>query len=211
MSAGLIVLDVDSTLITSEVIELIAERAGTRAEVAAVTESAMRGEIDFEESLRQRVATLAGVPESVLADVRVEVEFSPGAEELISTLQDLGWDAALVSGGFGEIVESLAQHLGIALWRANGLEVRDGALTGETYGPIIDRAAKARALREFAAKVDAPRTVAIGDGANDLDMMAAADLSIAWRAKPVTREAADHAIDGTLAEALALISVGNVS
>lgn len=211
MSAGLIVLDVDSTLITSEVIELIAERAGTRAEVAAVTESAMRGEIDFEESLRQRVATLAGVPESVLADVRAEVEFSPGAEELIGTLQDLGWDAALVSGGFGEIVESLAARLGIALWRANGLEVRDGALTGETYGPIIDRAAKARALREFAAKVDAPRTVAIGDGANDLDMMAAADLSIAWRAKPVTREAADYAIDGSLAEALALISVGNVS
>ncbi|MDE0573222.1 phosphoserine phosphatase SerB [Demequina sp. B12] len=208
MTRRLIVLDVDSTLITSEVIEMIAARAGTEAEVAAVTEAAMRGEIDFGESLTQRVATLAGVPESVFEDVLAEVEFTPGAETLISTLQQRGWTAALVSGGFEEIVAPLAARLGITHFRANGLEVRDGVLTGRTRGPIIDRAAKAVALREYAAELGiAPAdAVAVGDGANDLDMMGAAGLGIAFNAKPVVQEQADVALnEPRLDAALAII------
>lgn len=197
MSDGLIVLDVDSTLITAEVIELIAKRAGTEPEVAAVTEAAMRGEIDFAESLRQRVATLKGVPDTVFAEVIDEVEFTPGARELISTLQSRGWTAALVSGGFEEIVAHLAQQVGITLFRANRLEVSNGVLTGRTVGPVIDRAAKAEALREYAAQVgvDPADAVAVGDGANDLDMMAAAGLGIAFNAKPVVQEQADAAVN----------------
>ncbi|WP_062078609.1 phosphoserine phosphatase SerB [Demequina globuliformis] len=197
MSGRLIVLDVDSTLITSEVIERIAARAGTEPEVAAVTEAAMRGEIDFAESLRQRVATLAGVPDTVFRDVIDEVEFTPGAEELISTLQERGWTAALVSGGFEEIVADLASTVNIDLFRANRLEVIDGALTGRTIGPVIDRAAKAAALREYCAQLglDPADAVAVGDGANDLDMMAAAGLGIAFNAKPVVQEQADAAVN----------------
>jgi phosphoserine phosphatase len=204
----LIVLDVDSTLITAEVIELIAERAGTRAEVAAVTESAMRGEIDFAQSLQQRVATLEGVPESVFADVLAEVRFTPGAEELVATLKAEGWHAALVSGGFEEIVAPLAERIGISLFRANGLEVADGRLTGRTRGPIIDRAAKAVALREFANHlgVSIDDTVAVGDGANDLDMMAAAGLGIAFNAKPVVQHQADISVNSpSLAAVLEVI------
>ncbi|WP_061962004.1 phosphoserine phosphatase SerB [Demequina flava] len=197
MSAGLIILDVDSTLITSEVIEMIAARAGTEPEVAAVTEAAMRGEIDFGESLRQRVATLEGVPDTVFAEVLDEVQFTPGAHELISTLQARGWTAALVSGGFEEVVGPLAEKIGISLYRANRLEVADGKLTGRTLGPVIDRAAKATALREYAAQVgvDPAHAVAVGDGANDLDMMAAAGLGIAFNAKPVVQSQADAAVN----------------
>lgn len=193
----LVVMDVDSTLITQEVIELIAERAGTRAEVAAVTEAAMRGEIDFSESLRQRVATLEGVPDSVFADVLAEVELTPGAAELVAGLQARGCEVALVSGGFVEIVAHLAQRLSITRFRANALEVHDGHLTGRTLGPVIDRAAKAQALRDFASELgcDLSETVAIGDGANDLDMMHAAGLGIAWHAKPVVQEQADVALN----------------
>ncbi len=201
-------MDVDSTLITAEVIELIAERAGTRDEVAAVTESAMRGEIDFAESLRQRVATLEGVPDSVFAEVSAEVEFTPGAPELVAGLQAAGWEVALVSGGFVEVVGELARRLGITRFRANSLEVSDGRLTGRTQGPVIDRAAKAVALREFAAEWGCPldQTVAIGDGANDLDMMGVAGLGIAWHAKPIVQEQADVALNGPrLDEALDLI------
>jgi phosphoserine phosphatase len=198
MTPRLIVLDVDSTLITAEVIELIAERAGTRAEVAAVTESAMRGDIDFAESLRQRVATLTGVSQGVFLDVLNEIEFTPGAEELISTLQARGWTAALVSGGFAEVVEPLASRVNISLFRANRLEVADGTLTGRTLGPVIDSAAKAQALREYAAQTGAALedTVAVGDGANDLGMMAVAGLSIAYNAKPVVQQQADVALNG---------------
>ncbi|WP_084104003.1 phosphoserine phosphatase SerB [Demequina sp. NBRC 110056] len=208
MSGRLIVLDVDSTLITSEVIERIAARAGTEAEVAAVTESAMRGEIDFAESLRQRVATLEGVPDSVFAEVIDEVELTPGAEELIGTLQGEGWTAALVSGGFAEIVESLAGRVGITRFRANRLEVADGRLTGRTVGPVIDRAAKAEALREFCAElgISPADAVAVGDGANDLDMMAAAGLGIAFNAKPLVQEQADIAVNSrSLADVLDVI------
>ncbi|MEX0913517.1 MAG: phosphoserine phosphatase SerB [Demequina sp.] len=197
MSRWLIVLDVDSTLITSEVIELIAERAGTRAHVAEITERAMRGELDFAQSLRERVGTLAGVPESVLAEVIDEVEFTPGAERLITTLHQRGWITALVSGGFVEVVAPLAAQLGITRFRANGLEVADGLLTGRLSGPVIDSEAKAQALREYAQAegIDLAHTVAVGDGANDLGMMAAAGLGIAFNAKPVVQSQADVAVN----------------
>ncbi|WP_084078498.1 phosphoserine phosphatase SerB [Demequina sp. NBRC 110057] len=208
MSGRLIVLDVDSTLITSEVIELIAARAGTQEEVARVTEAAMRGEIDFGESLRQRVATLEGVEDSVFAEVLDEVRFTPGAEELVSTLQGEGWTAALVSGGFEEIVAPLAARIGITHFRANRLEVADGRLTGRTVGPVIDRAAKAEALRAYADElgISPADCVAVGDGANDLDMMAAAGLGVAFNAKPVVQTQADVAVNSpSLADVLDVI------
>ena len=194
----LVVLDVDSTLITAEVVELLADRAGSRAAVTAVTERAMRGEIDFATSLHDRVATLVGLPASVCDDVLAEVELSPGAAELLEALAAVGWPVCLVSGGFAEIVEPLAARLGIVHTRANRLEVRDGRLTGRVAGPVVDRAAKAVALREFAALEGVPldRTVAVGDGANDLDMLAAAGIGIAYNAKPRVRAAADVALDG---------------
>ena len=204
MTGRLIVLDVDSTLITAEVIELIARRAGTEAEVAAVTDAAMRGEIDFAESLRQRVATLEGVPDTVFAEVLDEVRFTPGAENLVGTLQSEGWTAALVSGGFAEVVEPLAARLGIERFRANRLETADARLTGRTVGPVIDRAAKAHALREFCAElgISPADAVAVGDGANDLDMMAAAGLGIAFNAKPIVQGQADIAVNAPRLDAV---------
>lgn len=200
-------MDVDSTLIEQEVIELLADHAGTREQVAAVTEAAMRGELDFAGSLRERVATLAGVPVSALDDVRARATFTPGARELVAEAHRRGWTVALVSGGFAEIVGELAAELGITTFRANRLEVTGGRLTGRTVGPVVDRAAKAAALREFAAAegVDLADTVAIGDGANDLDMIAAAGVGIAFRAKPVVKEQAPHSVDGRLDEVLALV------
>lgn len=197
-------MDVDSTLITAEVIELIAERAGTRAEVARITEAAMRGELDFAASLKERVATLAGVPDSVFADVLAQVRFTPGAPELVAAAQAAGWEVALVSGGFAEIVGPLAERLGVTHFRANRLETSDGVLTGRTEGPVIDREAKELALREFAVELNVALedAVAIGDGANDLAMMATAGLGIAFNAKPVVQEAADVSISGRLDAAL---------
>jgi phosphoserine phosphatase len=164
--ARLVVMDVDSTLITAEVIELLAAHAGAREQVAAITERAMRGELDFAESLRERVATLAGLPTTVFAEVLAEVVLSPGAEELIAELGRRGWPVALVSGGFVEVVGPLASRLGITRYRANTLEVVDGRLTGRVEGEIVDRAVKARTLRELAAELGVPmeRTLAIGDG-----------------------------------------------
>ncbi|WP_062292011.1 phosphoserine phosphatase SerB [Demequina phytophila] len=206
----LCVLDVDSTLITAEVIELIAARAGTRELVAEITERAMRGELDFAESLRERVATLVGVPDTVFAEVLAEVEFTPGAPELVAGLQDAGFEVALVSGGFAEVVAPLAARLGITRFRANRLEVDDARLTGRTVGPVIDRAAKAETLRAFAAEVgcDLGDAVAIGDGANDLDMMAAAGLGIAWHAKPIVQEQADVALNAPRLDAALAIILG---
>ncbi|WP_460967773.1 phosphoserine phosphatase SerB [Pedococcus soli] len=193
----LVVMDVDSTLIQDEVIELLASHAGREAEVAAVTAAAMRGELDFGESLRERVAVLAGLPVSVLDDVRAAVQFTPGARTLVRTLKRLGFTVAVVSGGFIEIVEELAKELGIDHAHANRLEVRDGVLTGKVVGEIVDRAAKAAALRRFAEAEGLPlsRTVAIGDGANDLDMLEAAGLGVAFNAKPVVRDQADTAVN----------------
>lgn len=193
----LVVMDVDSTLIQDEVIELLAAHAGQQAQVAALTAAAMRGELDFSASLHQRVATLAGLPESIFDEVRAAIRLTPGARTLVATLRDLGFAVGLVSGGFIEVVEPLAAELGIKLVRANSLEVVDGVLTGRVQGPVVDRAAKARALADFAAQVGLPmsRTVAIGDGANDLDMLAAAGLGVAFNAKPAVRASADTSIN----------------
>jgi phosphoserine phosphatase len=193
----LVVMDVDSTLIQDEVIELLASHAGREAEVAAVTAAAMRGELDFAESLRKRVAVLEGLPVSVLDEVRAAVRFTPGARTLVRTMKRLGFTVAIVSGGFIEIVQELARELDIDHAHANRLEVRDGILTGRLVGDIVDRAGKAKALRRFAQEAGLPmsRTVAIGDGANDLDMLEAAGLGVAFNAKPVVREQADTAVN----------------
>jgi phosphoserine phosphatase len=193
----LVVLDVDSTLIQDEVIELLAAHAGRAGEVAAVTERAMRGELDFAASLHERVACLAGLPATVLDDVRAAVRLTPGARTLCRTLRRLGFTLALVSGGFAEVVEPLAAGLDIQHVRANRLEIHDGRLTGRVLGAVVDRAGKAAALRDFAAAEGLPlaRTVAIGDGANDLDMLAEAGLGIAFNAKPLVREQADAAVN----------------
>ncbi|GAA3222141.1 phosphoserine phosphatase SerB [Oerskovia jenensis] len=200
----LVVMDVDSTLITQEVVELLADHAGTRELVTDVTERAMRGEIDFAESLRERVATLAGVPVSAFDDVLEKVTLTPGAPELVAELQRRGWTVALVSGGFEEIVAPLAARLGITHFRANRLEVADGRLTGRTSGPVIDRATKEVTLRDLAAAegIDMADTVAIGDGANDLDMIGAAGVGIAFAAKPVVVDQAPFSVPGPRLDAV---------
>ncbi len=192
----LIVFDVDSTLIQGEVIEMLAERVGAGEAVAAITEAAMRGEIDFAESLQQRVATLTGLPAAVLDEVAAEVELTPGARTTIRTLRRLGFHCGVVSGGFRRVIEPLAHDLMLDFVAANDLEVIDGKLTGRLVGEIIDRAGKAKALRDFAQAAGVPmeQTVAVGDGANDIDMLNAAGLGVAFNAKPALREVADASL-----------------
>jgi len=192
----LIVMDVDSTLIRDEVIDLLAARAGCGGEVAEVTVAAMRGELDFAAALRGRVALLAGLPAGVLDEVRGELRLTAGAETLIRTLRGLGYRSGIVSGGFTEVIAPLAAGLGIDYVAANSLEIASGKLTGRLSGPVIDRAAKADALRRFAAEAGVPlsQTVAVGDGANDLDMIAAAGLGVAFNARPLVRDAADTSL-----------------
>jgi phosphoserine phosphatase len=193
----LIVMDVDSTLIQGEVIELLAAHSGHEAEVAAVTGRAMRGELDFEESLRARVSLLAGIPSSALDEVYDELVLAPGARTLVRTLRRLGYRFALVSGGFSQITDRLAADLGIHYARSNQLEIVDGALTGRIVGDVVDRAGKAAALRYFADQVGVPleSVVAIGDGANDLDMLGIAGLGIAYNAKQLVQDAADTTVN----------------
>ncbi|MCW2936100.1 MAG: phosphoserine phosphatase SerB [Actinomycetia bacterium] len=193
----LLVMDVDSTLIQDEVIDLLAARAGCAGEVAKVTASAMRGDLDFSASLRERVALLAGLAEPVLAEVRAELRLTPGARTLIRTLKRLGYKCAIVSGGFTAVIEPLAQELGIDYVAANTLEIADGKLTGRVIDPIIDKDGKTEALRRFAAMAGVPlsQTVAVGDGANDLGMIGAAGLGVAFNAKPIVRDQADTALN----------------
>ena len=193
----LIVMDVDSTLIQGEVIEMLAAHAGHEPEVAAITERAMRGELDFEQSLRERVRLLAGLDAAALDAVYDQIVVTPGARTMVRTLRRLGYRFAIVSGGFSQITDRLAADLGIHFSRANELEIVDGRITGEIVGDVVDRAGKARALREFAEKVGVPvaATIAIGDGANDLDMLNAAGLGVAYNARPVVQQAADTTVN----------------
>lgn len=197
MPRFLVVLDVDSTLIEQEVIELLAEAAGSADEVRDITFRAMNGELDFETSLRERVATLAGLPTSVFADVNARVTVTRGVTELVAGVQAAGGAVAVVSGGFHEVVDPIAERLGLDHWRANRLEVAHGALTGGLVPPIVDAAAKADALREWADGLGVPlsQTVAIGDGANDLPMMAVCGLAIGFDAKAPVRDEAHLLLD----------------
>lgn len=206
----LVVLDVDSTLIEQEVIEVLAEFAGKSEEVAAVTARAMSGELDFSGSLRARVATLAGLDQEVISLALQRITLTKGARKLIAAVQAASGKVAAVSGGFNQILEPLAKDLGLDFYRANQLEIISGKLTGDVIPPIIDKPAKAAALNEWANLLDIPtsKTIAIGDGANDLDMMQAAGLSIGFSAKPRVRAAADVLIDsGDLSDVLALIGL----
>lgn len=204
----LVVLDADSTLIRNEVIELLADEAGRRAEVQAATEAAMRGEVDFATSLRSRVAALQGVPVSAFERVRARIEPTPGVRELTTAVHDRGGVVGVVSGGFHEILDGVAPELGVDRWRANRLDVVDGVLSGLVQGDIVDGAAKAASLQEWAAELGVgPRaTIAIGDGANDLPMMAVAGLGIAFNAKPTVRQTAALVIGPRdLSEVIALL------
>lgn len=200
----LVVFDVDSTLVQGEVIEMLAERAGCPAEVRAITEAAMRGELDFERSLRRRVELLAGLEESVLNEVAGHLRLTPGARTTVRTLKRLGFRCGVVSGGFTRTVSGLVDQLGLDFFAANELEIRDGRLTGRLIGEIVDRPGKAEALRRFAAQFGIPlaQCVAVGDGANDIDMLSVAGLGVAFNAKPALREVADTALSHPFLDAV---------
>lgn len=210
MPRFLVVLDVDSTLIENEVIELLADAAGSLPEVEDITFRAMNGELDFEASLRARVATLEGLPESVFAEVGALVTVTTGVPEMIAGVKDAGGRVAVVSGGFHEVLDPVAERLGLDYWRANRLEVAGGRLTGGLTGPVIDAEAKASTLREWAADFGVPldRTVAVGDGANDLPMMAIAGLAVGFDAKAPVRDLAGVLIDSRdLSQVLPLLGL----
>ena len=197
MTGFLVVFDVDSTLINEEAIELLAEHSGNREKVAEITERSMRGEIDFSTSLIERVATLKGLPESVLEQTAQSLTPTKGASELIQEIHARGGLAAAVSGGFIQLLNGLKRELNLDYARANTLGVNDGMLTGEVVGELVNREAKARYLKLWAEDNGIPldRTFAIGDGANDLGMMAIAGVSVAFCAKPIVRENANVVID----------------
>ena len=192
----LVVMDVDSTLVQGEAIDLLAQRAGVGAEIAELTELAMRGSLDFEVALRKRVALLAGLDAGAIDAVYDDLPLAPGARTLVRTLNRLGYRFALVSGGFSVFTQRIAAELGISDTASNQLEIADGKLTGNLVGPVMDAHGKAEALRGFAAQqgLGIERTVAIGDGANDVEMLAAAGLGIAFNAKPTVRLRADTAV-----------------
>ena len=203
----LIVLDVDSTLVQGEVIEALADQAGCGDRVAEITAAAMAGELDFEQSLRRRVALLEGLPAAAVDHVRDHLVLTPGARTVVRTLKRLGFVLAIVSGGFTQVTDHLKATLGLDYAYANTLEVVDGRLTGRLVGPVVDRAAKARLLEEAAADAGVPisQTVAVGDGANDLDMLTRAGLGIAFNAKPVVRQAADTAVSVPYLDAILFV------
>lgn len=206
-SKRLVMFDVDSTLVQGETIDMLAIHAGVEAEVREITAAAMRGEIDFPESLEQRVAMLAGLDESAINEVARNIRLTAGARTTIHTLQRFGYHCGVVTGGFGQVIDRLVGDLRLEYVLANNLEIVDGRLTGRVTGNIIDRPAKAAALREFAATagVSMPQTVAVGDGANDLDMLNAAGLGIAFNAKPVLREVADASLSFPYLDAVLLV------
>lgn len=195
--AGVLVSDVDSTFLTQEVIELVAEYADTRDRVEEITTRAMRGELDFATSLRERVRTLTGLSEDVLAQVRDALVPTPGALEMVRVAREVGWVVALVSGGFHEVIDDLAREAGVHAVLANRFEITGGHLTGEVSGMIVDGTAKRAALGALIgqARVPASRSIAIGDGANDARMVEAAGVGVAFRAKPVLRDVADVIVD----------------
>ncbi|GHU35750.1 phosphoserine phosphatase SerB [Bacilli bacterium] len=205
---GLLVMDVDSTLIQEEGIDLLGEIAGSGAEIADITSRAMNGELDFSEALEARVALLKDLPETVFAEVRKQIHFTEGARDLVETLQANGWKVGVVSGGFHETVDDLSRELGLDYVRANHLEIVDGQLTGKTRGDIVTKEVKLGSLKKWAAELglDLSQTVAMGDGANDLPMILASGIGIAFHAKPVVREQAPYQINTpNLALALEII------
>ncbi|EGC22860.1 phosphoserine phosphatase SerB [Streptococcus sanguinis] len=193
---GLLVMDVDSTLIMEEGIDLLGEEAGVGAQVAAITERAMRGELDFEAALLERVALLKGLPEDIFARIAERIHFTPGAEDLVKELHKRGYKVGLVSGGFHETVDRLAEQLGIDYVKANRLEIQQGLLTGQVLGEIVTKDTKLAMLKAWAAenKLELNQTIAMGDGANDLPMIQAAGIGIAFMAKPIVREQAPYQI-----------------
>ncbi len=190
-------LDVDSTLIQQEVIELLADHVGIMPEVKKITDLAMAGELDFKQSLEQRVALLAGLSTDAFLKVRREIQFTPGAKELVAAVHALGGKVGAVSGGFSHILDGLAEEIGLDYWLANELEVTNGVLTGSVVGEVVDAESKSDALKQWAfdSGISLSQTIAIGDGANDIQMLQAAGLAIGFRPKPVLREFADFVIE----------------
>ena len=190
-------MDVDSTLIQQEVIELLADYAGVMPEVKTITEQAMSGELDFKQSLSKRVGLLEGLSEEIFQWLKPQIQLTPGVEELISTVHELGGKIGAVSGGFSQVLEPLANEIGLDYWMANSLEVRHGKLTGSLVGPVIDAEAKATALKNWAAEsgISLQQTIAIGDGANDIQMLQCAGYAVAFRPKPVLKQYADLVIE----------------
>lgn len=194
---GLLVMDVDSTLVQEEVIDLLGEEAGVGKQVADITERAMRGELDFRQALEERVATLEGLPESIFDKVYARIHFNKNAKELVAELHARGYKVGLVSGGFHETVDRLAAEAGIDYVKANHLEVVDGVLTGKTYGDIVTKEIKVQKLRDWAVENELvlSQTIAMGDGANDLPMIHEAGIGIAFCAKPIVRQQAPYQIN----------------
>lgn len=203
----MVVFDVDSTLIQGEVIEMLGAHAGVEPEIREITEAAMRGELNFTESLERRVALLEGLPATAIDEVAASIELTPGARTTIRTLKRMGFKTGVVSGGFTQVIGGLVEELGLDFAAANELEIVDGKLTGKVVGDVVDRAGKAKVLRRFAGEYDIPleQCVAVGDGANDIDMLSAAGMGVAFNAKPALREVADTALSHPYLDAVLFV------